>query len=117
MKTTKPIHPKSLENLNREGRPTVHSEKKKTHNISVTETGWQGIQERAREYGCNSVSEFVEKVGRMELNSFPTPTVMEEVVQRTIEVNLQKLSTEVLGTLSKALPKLIEQGINNALKH
>jgi hypothetical protein len=64
--TKKRVNPKSLENLTHEGRPTTHGEKKVTHNISVTPTGWSGVLNIARAFGV-SVSELIEQVGRQKL--------------------------------------------------
>ncbi|MDJ0719745.1 MAG: hypothetical protein QNJ54_36905 [Prochloraceae cyanobacterium] len=46
---------------------TFESEDKKKRNLSVTETGWQGSQLVVKKYGCKSVSEFLEKLGRGEV--------------------------------------------------
>ena len=43
-------------------------EEKKRRNLSVTETGWQGTQSVVKQYGCKSVSEFLEKLGRGQLD-------------------------------------------------
>ena len=64
-------NPNSLANL-KPGYGTkprgFNSEEKKRRNLSVTETGWKGTQLTAREYGCKSVSEFLEKLGRGEID-------------------------------------------------
>jgi hypothetical protein len=61
-------HPNSQANLvYHEGRPKVFGTKKLKRNLTVTETGWLGLQPIIQQVGCNSVSEFLEKVGRGEL--------------------------------------------------
>ncbi len=60
-------NPKSLDNLIHEGRPSgeeIYGEPKKKRTLTVTESGWQGLVEGARASGCNSVSEYLEKIGR-----------------------------------------------------
>lgn len=57
-------HPKSLANLTREGRTAVYGENKKNRKLSVTPTGWEGLQALADAFGCPSVSDFVEQIGR-----------------------------------------------------
>jgi hypothetical protein len=80
--TKKRVNPKSLENLTHEGRPTTHGEKKVTHNISVTPTGWSGVLNVAHAFGV-SVSELIEQVGRQKLkvdqNVQPSATDSEKV--------------------------------------
>jgi hypothetical protein len=62
------INPKSLKNLTyHEGRPKVYTQKKTTHNITVTPDGWKGIQDKAKSLGYSGVSEFMEQVGRNEV--------------------------------------------------
>ena len=64
----KNLHPNSIANLTyREGRPHIFGTKKKTHTISVTEEGWNGITQAAKASGCSSISEFIELLGRGEL--------------------------------------------------
>ncbi len=66
---TKGKHPNSLANLNyRGGRPKTFGSKKKVRSLSVTDEGWEGIQLAAEQYGCKSVSEFIEKWGRGEID-------------------------------------------------
>jgi hypothetical protein len=57
-----------LANLQHEGRPTAFGTKKKPHNLTLTEEGWNGVLKIAEATGCRSVSEFLEKLGRGELN-------------------------------------------------
>jgi hypothetical protein len=57
------VNPNSIANLTHEGRPRTYGEKKETHNISVTPTGWGGISKIAQVFGI-SVSELVEQLGR-----------------------------------------------------
>ena len=56
------VNPKSLANL-QFGSNTSYSEPKKQRSITVTETGWLAVKERAGEVGV-SVSEMVELIGR-----------------------------------------------------
>lgn len=60
-------HPNSLANLQHGGRPSVFEEKKKVRAVSVTQQGWNGISQMAEQYGCSSISEFLEKLGRGEV--------------------------------------------------
>ena len=58
-------HPNSLENLTYNGgRPTQYDSNKKTRSVTVTEQGWVGFAELAKQHGCSSRSELVEKLGR-----------------------------------------------------
>lgn len=65
-------HPNSKGNLTyHSGRPQSYDEPKKQRYLSITETGWQGMQQLAENLGCNSVSELLEKMGR---NQIPVGT-------------------------------------------
>ncbi len=64
--TNKKKSPNSLANLSREGRPTTYDEPKKLHRLTVTPTGWEGVQAIASTYGI-SVSQLLEKLGRKQL--------------------------------------------------
>ena len=58
-------HPNSLENLTyHEGRPKHYDSNKKTRTVTVTDEGWQGFDRLAKQYGCASKSELLEKLGR-----------------------------------------------------
>lgn len=58
-------HPNSQANLTyHEGRPLSFGVEKKKRNLTVTEEGWEGLQSVVKDLGCESVSEFLEKVGR-----------------------------------------------------
>lgn len=58
-------HPNSLENLTYNGgRPTQYDSNKKTRTVTVTEEGWIGFDKLAKQYGCSSKSELLEKLGR-----------------------------------------------------
>jgi len=57
------MNPNSLANLSREGRPSTYDEPKKLHRLTVTPTGWNGVQAVASKHGF-SVSELLEKLGR-----------------------------------------------------
>ena len=60
-------HPNKIANLS--GRPKAYlNEVKKRRNLTVTETGWQGSQPIIRKLGCASVSEFIEKLGRGQID-------------------------------------------------
>ena len=37
---------------------------KKTRTVTVTDEGWQGFEQLAKQYGCSSKSELLEKLGR-----------------------------------------------------
>ncbi|MDJ0716743.1 MAG: hypothetical protein QNJ54_21430 [Prochloraceae cyanobacterium] len=59
------MHPNSLGNLtNREGRPKYYESTKKTRTVSVTDEGWEGFEQLAKQNGCSSKSELLEKLGR-----------------------------------------------------
>lgn len=60
------MNPNSLANLSREGRPAAYDEPKKLHRLTVTATGWDGVQAIALELGL-SVSELLERLGRKQL--------------------------------------------------
>ena len=58
-------HPNSLDNLTyNAGRPTQYDSSKKTRSVTVTEEGWVGFAQLAKQHGCSSRSELVEKLGR-----------------------------------------------------
>ncbi len=58
-------HPHSLANLTyRGGRPQEYGQEKKRRTLTVTEAGWEGATAAIEKLGCNSVSEFLEKLGR-----------------------------------------------------
>ena len=58
-------HPNSLENLTYNGgRPTQYDSSKKTRTLTVTEEGWLGFDKLAKQNGCSSRSELLEKLGR-----------------------------------------------------
>jgi hypothetical protein len=58
-------HPNSLANLtHHKGRKSNYGTRKSKRGVSLTDEGWDGIKSLATEYGCNSVSDFLEKVGR-----------------------------------------------------
>ncbi|MEM8638922.1 MAG: hypothetical protein AAGG51_08935 [Cyanobacteria bacterium P01_G01_bin.54] len=64
---TKNVNPKSLRNLTHEGRPYLYGEKKKRHSISVTQSGWEQFRKLSQKFGCDSTSDFVEKLARQHL--------------------------------------------------
>lgn len=62
------MNPKSLENLKLgrgkgHGRTQTYAEPKKTHGITVTDQGWEGLEALAEQRGV-SVSELSERIGR-----------------------------------------------------
>ena len=59
------IHSNSLANLS--GRPKAYLDEAKK-DANLTETGWQGTQPIIRKLGCASVSEFIEKLGRGQID-------------------------------------------------
>lgn len=58
-------HQNSLANLRPQRK--LYDEEKKKRTLSVTESGWKGVIELVEATGCNSVSEFLEKLGRGEV--------------------------------------------------
>ena len=62
-------HPNSQANLTYHGgRPKAYDSDKKQRYLSITEEGWEGAQLIAREAGCSSVSELIEKLGRGQIS-------------------------------------------------
>ena len=58
-------HPNSIANLTYNGgRPATYGEVKKRRELTVTQEGWEGMQEVVKEAGCSSVSDLIEKLGR-----------------------------------------------------
>ena len=58
-------HPSSLANLTyHQGRKSDFGQRKKTRGVSLTDEGWNRMKLLAEEYGCSSVSDFLEKVAR-----------------------------------------------------
>lgn len=58
-------HPNSLDNLTYSGgRPRKYDSSKKTRTVTVTEEGWLGFDKLAKQHGCSSRSELLEKLGR-----------------------------------------------------
>ena len=58
-------NPNSLENLTYNGgRPSQYGSNKKTRTVTVTDEGWLGFEQLAKEHGCSSKSELLEKLGR-----------------------------------------------------
>lgn len=73
-KYTPGSHPNSRANLTyHKGRPKVFSTTKKKRNLTVTEEGWEGLKPVLESTGCNSVSEFLEKVGRGQIEVLSSP--------------------------------------------
>jgi len=70
------IHPNSLANLTRDGRPQNYEEPKKIRSVSVTTTGWDGLKAIAQTMGI-STSELLEKLGRGELTIASVVVCME----------------------------------------
>lgn len=68
-------HPNSLDNLRyHEGRPQVYDEPKKQRNVTVTDKGWKGAREAIKSAGYDSLSEFLELLGRGEIAPPDPPT-------------------------------------------
>lgn len=61
------VHPNSLKNLIHSGRPLTLGEPKKPRQLTVSETGWEGVLSIARELGCTGVSDLLERIGRFDL--------------------------------------------------
>jgi hypothetical protein len=58
-------HPNSLENLTYNGgRPKQYDCIKRTRTVTVTDEGWLGFDKLAKQHGCSSKSELLEKLGR-----------------------------------------------------
>ena len=57
-------HPNSLANLTHSGRPKAYGAAKKQRYLSITEEGWNGAKDVAKETDCTSVSDLIEKLGR-----------------------------------------------------
>ena len=58
-------HPNSLDNLTYNGgRPKHYDSSKKTRTVTVTEEGWLGLDQLAKQHGFSSRSELLEKLGR-----------------------------------------------------
>lgn len=58
-------HPNSLKNLTyHQGRKAKYGQNKSKRGVTLTDEGWEGIQNLAIEHGCSSASDFLEKVGR-----------------------------------------------------
>ena len=68
-------NPNSLAALDKhrysDGRPHIYDTPKKQRYLSVTQEGWEGVQQLARAAGCNSVSDLLEKLGRGQINELP----------------------------------------------
>ena len=70
VKYAKGRHPNSLASLKKSphsGRPRQFDGQKKSRSLSMTDEGWQGMKEAAKQYGYKSLSEFLEKWGRGEI--------------------------------------------------
>ncbi len=63
-------NPNSLANLKLGGgrNKGYESEDKKRRHLTVTDTGWEGAKLFIKQYGCKTVSEFLEKAGRGQLD-------------------------------------------------
>ena len=69
-KYSKGKHPNSLANLKpgKGGRPKgFKGVEKKRRSLTVSDDGWEGILPVIKQVGCNSVSDFLEKLGRGEV--------------------------------------------------
>ena len=63
MSTKRGTHPNSRANLEPGSEPRF-GELKKVHQVTVTPTGWEGLQRLAEATGHRSVSDLLEKLGR-----------------------------------------------------
>jgi hypothetical protein len=61
-----PQHPNSDKNL-RPRQPDYPGEKKRTREVSVTDTGWSGAKAAAQSIGIGSLSALIEQIGRGEV--------------------------------------------------
>lgn len=62
-------NPKSLENLSkspRTGRTKRYGDRR-SHEVLVSEEGWEGAQQAAKDADCSGISELLEKIGRGEI--------------------------------------------------
>jgi hypothetical protein len=65
-------HPNSQANLTYHGgRPQAYGTEKKKRYLTVTDEGWEGVQVIAQNWGCASVSDLLEKLGRGKLKIQP----------------------------------------------
>lgn len=64
-------NPNSLANLG--PRPLKYGEPKKKHALTLTGTGWTGLQALASALGFSSVTELLERLGRGEYTLSQTP--------------------------------------------
>jgi len=73
MSTKRGTHPNSQANLEPGSSPRF-GELKKVHQVTVTPTGWEGLQQLAEASGYKSVSELLEKLGREGVTAIATST-------------------------------------------
>ncbi len=64
-----PVNPKSLKNLR--PRKRDYEEPKKDKTISITEYGWENLEQLSQKFGYRSRSAFFEAIARGELNVYP----------------------------------------------
>lgn len=57
-------NPKSLQNLSREGRPALYNQPKRRRTLEITDAGWHGFTKFVKNAGYNSITDYIEKVGR-----------------------------------------------------
>lgn len=71
-------NPNSLANLKLGGRKPEWGQKKRPHNISLTDIAWEGTQALLKEKGYTSLSEYLEFLGR---EVIPVPERPENIQQ------------------------------------
>ncbi len=67
------VNPKSLENLIPGGKPTQYDEPRKRRSPNVTDTGWDGSNKVLKALGYDSISSFLELLGRGDVSVPPAP--------------------------------------------
>lgn len=78
---TRGQNPNSLENLKLGGRKPDWGEKKRRHNVSLTDAAWEGTQAVLKAKGYASVSEFLEFLGREALVIPERPTHVKDLLK------------------------------------
>lgn len=104
-----PINSKSLQNLEARGRTPDWDEPKKRRYLFVTDPGFDGSLKVARSLGCNSVSDFLDKVGRgILVFSVPVPKEpsCDERVKEAIAYVVPMISIKDRAIAVKAFKKL-----------
>lgn len=113
-----PINPKSLKNLEARGRTPDWDEPKQRRYLSVTDTGFDGALKLARSLGCNSVSDFLEEVGRHKLVlAVPVPKEpsYDERVKEAIAYVVPRTSIKDRAIAIRSFKKLVTRLAESAL--